>query len=260
MAGVMGFFKAFTKGQVRNVGDAIMEKIVSFDPETASEAQIEAMIEDLDKVTVEAGKAKNDWERDKKTAEAAQANYDRQMKAADILNTQLSEAQGSGDTAKADGLEKSLSKLISDLESLKPEVDSAAQEARESEDFYNQLKQMAEAMADKLKHAREDLGKAKRDMERAAIEKKRADERAAQAEKLAGLKSTASDTGGVAVAAMNRQAEAMRAQAEASKMKADLLSKDEASEDANIKAALKAAEGGAAPSASLSDRLAALKK
>jgi hypothetical protein len=260
MAGVLGFFKAFTKGQVRSVGDAIMEKIVSFDPETASEAQIESMIEDLDKVTVEAGKAKSEWEKDKKTAEAAQANYDRQMKAADILSTQMTQAQEGGDTKRAGELETSLGKLISDLETLKPGVDSAAQDAAESEDFYNQLKQMAEVMADKLKHAREDLGKAKREMERAAMEKKRADERAAQAEKLAGLKSTSSDTGGVAVAAMNRKAEELRAQAEASKMKADLLSKDEAGEDANIKAALKEASGGAAPTASLADRLAALKK
>jgi hypothetical protein len=259
MASLFGFVKAFTKGQFGNVGDAIMQKIVSFDPETASQAEIDTMIEDLDKVTVEAGKAKGEWEKDQKVAKAAQDNYDRQMKAADILTQQQDAANAGSDTAKAADLEKSLTKLIGDLEKIKPEVDRTALEAKESEDFYNQLKEMAEAMADKLKNARENLGQAQRDMKRAQMEEQRAAERAAQAEKLAGLKSTSSDKGGIAIAAMNRAAEDARAKAEANKMKADLLGKGETTEDANIAAAMKEASGGGAPTMTAAERLAALK-
>jgi len=39
------------------VGDTITQKIVSWDPETASQAEIEEMISELDKITTEAGNA-----------------------------------------------------------------------------------------------------------------------------------------------------------------------------------------------------------
>ena len=96
MASAFSFFKNFGKEQAGNVGQSIMEKIVGWDPETASKAEIETMIEDLDNVTREAGQAKATWNKTQGEADAAKANYDRQVKAADILNQQLEAAKAAG--------------------------------------------------------------------------------------------------------------------------------------------------------------------
>ena len=260
MGSASNFLKNFVKGEGANVGKSIMQTIVGLDPTTASQAQLDSWVDDLDHATTEAGKAKNDFQNDKKLADAAQANYDRQVKAADILSNQLEGAKAGGDTAKAESLEKSLAKQISDLEKLKPEVDHAVQNAKDSEDYFNQLYQFAQVLGEKVKHGRETLANAQRNMQSAKIEEQRAAERAAQAEKLQGLKSSASDDiGGYATAAMDKTAADSRAKAEANKMKADILSKDGADQDDNIAAALKEASGGAPTSSSLADRLAALK-
>jgi hypothetical protein len=96
-------------------------------------------------------------------------------------------------------------------------------------------------------------------MRRAELEQERAKARADKAEQLAGLRKDTSGLG-VALAAMNRQAQEAKASAEASDMKARLLTPEKAKEDDNIKAALQAVSGGPVSNASLSDRLAALKK
>lgn len=83
------------------MGQSITQQIVSWDPETASQAEIEEMIHELDKVTIEAGKAKTLYERDAAEAEAAQKNYDRYMAAAELLNKQIEEAKTGGNESKA---------------------------------------------------------------------------------------------------------------------------------------------------------------
>ena len=66
MAGLFGFLAAFSKKQMQGVGDSLTRAIVAWDPETATDAEIEEMISELDKITVEAGKAKADFEREQK--------------------------------------------------------------------------------------------------------------------------------------------------------------------------------------------------
>lgn len=260
MPGIFGFFRSFGKEKLSQVGEGITQKLVSWDPETASQAEIEEMIGELDKLTTEAGKAKAVYEKDKAEAEAAQKNYDRYMSAAELLNKQLEESQAAQNQSKAQELGASLEKLLADLEKLRPEVEREAKEADEAKAYYEDLKQLAVVGADKLKSARTQLESAKRDMRRAELDQQRASARAQQAEKLAGLKSQTSSLG-VALAAMNKQAETARASAEASNMKATLLSPEKEKEDENIKAALKEVSGEpASTETSFADRLAALRK
>ena len=261
MAGIFGFFSTFGKKQLGNIGGSITEAIVAWDPETATEAEIEEMIQELDKVTREAGKAKAELDREQKEADAAQANYDRHFDAAKMLEGQMLDAQTAGDAAKASGLESSIGRLLDDMEKLKPELDREVREAVEAKQFYDELMEIARITAEKVKSAREILERAKRDMQRAKMEEKRAAAKAARAEKLAGLRKESSDLG-VALSSMNKAAEEARAKAAASDMKAKLLSPERDKEDANIEAALKAVTGGTPLKleSSVSDRLAALKR
>ena len=260
MGGIFGFLSSFGKEKFGQVGQTITQKIVAWDPETASQAEIEEMIKELDKITIEAGKAKAEYEREKAESDAAQKNYDKCLAAAELLNKRLEESQSSGDSNQTLQLESSLNKLINELEELRPEVEREYAEAEEAAKYYEEVKNLAEVTATKVKNARAMLDKAKRDMKRAELEKQRSTARAEKAEKVAGLRSESSSLG-VALAAMNKQAEDARALAASADMKAKLLTTDRDSADAHIKAALEEVTG-TQPTKSVrfADRLASLKK
>lgn len=259
-SGIFSFLSSFGKEKLGQVGEGIVQKIVAWDPQTASQAEIEEMIKELDKITLEAGKAKATFDKEQAEAQTVQKNYDKYLAAAELINGQHEEAAKGPDQAKAQDLGKSLDKLLADLEKMRPEVEREAQEAEEARQYYEELKQLAEVTAEKVKTARSQLEQAQREMRRAEIDQQRAQARAEKAERLAGLKSQTSNLG-VALSAMNKQAEEARAKASASEMKAKLLTPPEKKEDENVQAALKLVSGEVEPEPSnFSDRLAALRK
>lgn len=247
--GVLGFLGAFGKEKGKEVQEGFLQRLVAWDPETASKAEIETMIAELDKITIEAGKARTQYEKEKKEATAVAENYKKYLAAAELLNQRITNGE--------QGLEQSLEKLLATLEELHPEVDREEREAKEAEEYFNEVKELASITAEKLKTAKSTLERAQRDMKSAEIEKQRAEQRAAKAEQLAGLRKDSSSLG-VALASMQKQAEKVRAEAAAAEMKSTLLG-DMKKEDPNIADALKAVSG-EAPKGSVSDRLAALRK
>jgi chromosome segregation ATPase len=260
MAGIFQFLKSFGKEKLSTAGQTLAQKIVAWDPETASQAEIETMIGELDKITVEAGKAKAEYDREQAEADAAGKNYDKYVAAAELLNKQLEEAQTGGDQAKANGISASMEKLLNELEEMRPEVERETREAAEAKAYYEEVRQLAEVTAQKVRTARSQLDQAKRDMRRAEIEQQRAEARAEKSESLAGLRKETSSLG-VALEAMNKQAENARAATAASDMKAKLLSPEPPAKDQHIEEALKAVSGEkTTTTASFADRLAALRK
>jgi chromosome segregation ATPase len=260
MGTIFGFMKNLGKQKMGDAGRSLTEAIVSWDPEAASQAEIETMIDDLDKITREAATARLTFQKEKQEADAARSNYDRHLQAAEILNQKMETAKADGNQADEQSVSASLEKLLKQLETLRPEVEREAQEAEEAKVVMGQLEEFAGVAAAKLKTARSQLEAGKREMQRAEMDKKRAQERAAQAERLAGLKQETSNLG-VALSAMNRQAEKAKAETAAASMKATLLAPEKSGEDKNIDEALKAVSGEKTePQGSFADRLAALKK
>jgi hypothetical protein len=139
-------------------------------------------------------------------------------------------------------------------------VEQEAKDAEEAKSVMEELEEFAGVAAEKVKTAKSQLEAGRREMQRAQLEKQKAQERAAQAEKLAGLRQETSNLG-VALSAMNRQAEKARTETAAAGMKASLLTPEKSAEDKNIDEALKAVSGEKTEAqGSFADRLAALKK
>jgi DNA repair exonuclease SbcCD ATPase subunit len=251
----MGFFGNFAKTKLSGIQENIAKVVVAWDPNGATEAEISTMIEELNKVTVDYGKAKSAYDKEKAEAVAARANYDRYISAAEKLSAQV---DTEADPIRKSELEKSLTSLLSKLEELQPEVEREEQEAVEAEQYHAEMKEFAELTANKVKTARAALANAQKDMQRAEIAQQKAEDRAARAEVVAGLKK---NTGalGVAMNAMHQQAAEARAKADAASLKADLLGQAK-KEDENVAAALRAVDGNPEPTASVADRLAVLKK
>ena len=249
------FLSRLGKKQAGNALEQFTQAIVAFDPETASDAQISLMEEELDKLGQRVGQAEAAVRKDHDETAALVTQYDKYMSAAERLEGQISEV----DDAQRETLESSLGKLVVELEGLQPEIDRERQEDAEAEAFAAELRESYDQAAQKLKQAKTNLQKAQRRMEQASLKKERADERAQSVREAAGLTSS---MGGLqtALSAMEKEAGKAEASTRSSELKIDTFGKKEISDDPNIAAALKAAEGKALPQTSAKDRLAALKK
>lgn len=250
----MGFFSMFAKKKVEGAVENFAELLVKFDPETASEAQIAQLEEHLTKVSEECAKARIEYNREKKEADDIEALFNKRMSAAEILQTRL----GTADEASKAGIEESLTKLLTDLEEMNPEIEREKQEAVEAKEMLDELEGYTKEAATALKTARSTLDKAQRDMKRAQVQAERAKQKEERVKSMSGLKKSGSGFN-VALGAMQKAATEAQASADAASTRAKLLKTTSVTEDANIAAALAEASGETKPT-SAADRLAALRK
>jgi hypothetical protein len=253
----MGFFSfvsSFGKKKSEKVGQSIVQILASWDPETASKAELEQMEKRLNTLVQEVAEARQVYKKEQTEADAITGLYNQRLKAAEILQARLADAP---DNAEA---EKALTELVQLLEEMQPEIEIEAQEAVEAKAFMEELEEVATLSADKLKTAKKNLGKAVQDMKRAKVREERASESAERAAKLAGLREE-SDQLGSALSAMRKNADDSNAKAEAAQMKAKLLGPSKTEKESTLIAeAMKEASGQPQATDSIANRLAALKK
>jgi len=253
----MGFFSfvsSFGKKKSENVGQSIVQILASWDPETASKAELEQMEKRLNKLVQEVGEARQVYKKERAEADAIKALYDQRLKAAEILQARLAETPENADA------EKALTELVQLLEEMQPEMEVEELEAVEAKAFMEELEEVAALSAEKLKTAKKSLVKAVQDMKRAKVREERASESAERAAKLAGLREE-SDQLGSALSAMRKNADASNAKVEAAQMKAKLLAPGKAEKENDlIASAMKEAGGQPQATESIASRLAALKK
>lgn len=246
------FLKSYGKNAIKDASQAMTDAIVAFDPEGASEAEIEAMEEQFDQVNREYSKAKSEFEKEQKEADAILELREQRLAAAGIL----SEKAEAGDAAAEEGLNQ----LLTALEEMEDDIEREVEEANDAKEVMTELNETVELYASKLKTARSDMRRARQTMQKAAQKAERAEEKAARAARLAGLRNQTSALGG-ALESMNRQAEEAKNKADAAERKANLLGKSKVEENDAVAEAMRAATGGSAANAPVSakDRLAALR-
>ena len=224
-----------------------MNFVISLDPEGATEATILAWSGELDKITQARQGALKVFEKEKAEADQAQAEYDRELKVAEMLDQQLETVKKDGKADQIASLEASLAKKVGQLEAKKPDVDREVQEAKDAEAYLKTWDEAAELMAKKLVTARRNAKAAQQRMESAGLKAKLAEERKDQAEILAGIR-TETDQLGNAVAAMEAKAVKLEQRAGEADFKAKKLTEATTAppeeEDANIAAARRAEEEG----------------
>ncbi len=255
---MFSFMKSFVGVKGHQLGQDIVKAIVEIDPESATQAQLDQMVQDLDKAGEVIQKLRADYDREVREADAAKKRYDQLLAAAEVLQAKLA------DPAAADhaSLEASLNRLVAQLEQLQPEVESEQKDVVEVKALLDQAQAAYQEKAATLTTARQTMERAKRDMQRAIQEQERADEKAKRAAEVAGLSQTSTSSLTIATDAMQRRADEARAKTEASKLKAETLTTltRPNTEDPNIAAALKQVQGGGSAGGNIADRLARLKK
>lgn len=229
--------------------------IVRWDPQSATEAELRTMEQNLDEVGRQVAQARMGFDKERKEADAIQGLSRQRMAAAEQI-AQRMEAE-TNPTTKAD-LERSLGTLVAMLEEMAPEIEREKQDVVDAEAFLRSLEETYQQAGQKLKSARAELTRAQRDMGRAEQQRAMAERRSEAARQAAGL---AQATSGLSVALKAMQDSAQRdlAEAEAANAKARLLTPTvPEKEDRNIADAMAAVQG-KVTAGSVTDRLAALR-
>lgn len=246
------FSSIFGRKKLEKAGQAINDGLAAWDPETASEVDIEMMIGKFEDITARVGKAKAVYLKEKAEADAAQSEYDRLLRTAEKIKSALDAEPDNSE------LQLALEEVVSTLEVNAVELQREKDEANEAEEVFHELEQLAEAYASKVKTAKASLAKARSNMEKARLREERAKDREKQAKELAGLKANTDDLGS-ALSAFERNAQKANVAAEASELRSKLL-KPTQSKSASIIEQFSSDGPEPGNSVSLADRLAKLKK
>jgi chromosome segregation ATPase len=236
--------------------NAGVEALVRWDPQGATEAELRTMEQHLDELGMQVARARQNYDREQKEADAVQALSHQRMAAAEALQNQFN---GETDQTRKASLEKSLTTLLDMMEKMAPDVDRETRDAADAKQFLEQIEAAYADAGGKLKTARSELDNAQRDMARAAQRREVAQQQAEAARRAAGLSQTTSSLN-IALKAMNEAASKDLASADAAAAKAKLLTPTHPeTEDANIAAAMAAASGKGPAPVGVANRLAALK-
>lgn len=250
---MLEFLKQYFAKKAGDVQSGFVNLIVTFDPESASEAEIGELDAVLTKLTRQMVDAKKAWDKEQREAEAIRQAYSLRVSAAERLQAQ----QANASPEDKANYEASLAKLVAELEKMVPDVDREEAEATEAKTYYDELNNAVKTASERLKTARARLAEAKRRMDTAQIKAQRAAEQEERAKALSGIKQQA-DTLGTAFDAMSKRAADLEAQAQVHQEKAKLLTPPKEEEDPLIAQAMREAAG-TPPDKTLSERLTALK-
>ncbi|HTI83811.1 MAG TPA: hypothetical protein VL614_25450 [Acetobacteraceae bacterium] len=253
---VMQFIGNLIGVKADKVVNAGIEALVRWDPQGATEAELRTMEQRLDELGMQVARARQNYDREEKEAEAIQALSRQRLAAAEALQDH---ANSEPDTTRKAELQKSLATLLDMMEKMAPDLERETQEAGDAKQFLEQIEAVYANAGGKLKTARGELERAQRDMARASYKREAAEQQAEAARQAAGLSQSTSSLN-IALKAMNESATRDLASADAAAAKAKLLAPTSPEkEDPNIAAAMAAASGTGPAPVGTANRLAALK-
>jgi DNA repair exonuclease SbcCD ATPase subunit len=254
---MLSFIRNLVGVKADQAANSAVEAIVRWDPQSATEAELRTMEQHLDVLGRQVAEARMAFGKEKREADAIQALSQQRMAAAEQLQRQM---ENETDPSHRTDLERSLSTLVSMLESMAADVDREKQDAVDAADFLHSLESAYQQAGQKLKSARDELNRAQRDMGRAAQQRDMAERRAEAARQAAGLSGATSGLS-VALKAMQENAARDLASAEAANAKAKLLAPTRPEQDdPNIASAMAQVQGRLPAPSNLNDRLAALRQ
>ena len=255
---VSKFFGSLAEAYSKKGMQTLIQFVANLDPDTVTEAQIDALLKELKDKSIELAKAHDQYEVEQGKADVIEKLYKQRLLAADNMKKNMEAAI---DETTKSAIQASLLKQIKLIEDMKPDFDREMAEAADAKQLYEDMKEDIETFNTVLNKVRASAEQAKRNMQSSEMHKKRAEMHAATAEAASGLK-TSVDSFAIAIDAMNNVAKKNNIAADAAEIRAKLLTptKDE-EEDPIIAAAMAEVSGEKATSAmSIEERLAALKK
>lgn len=242
----MSFFTIYSKKQFKAGVNSLRDAVVAFDPETAGEVAIAEMEEKFDDVNADFSDKKGKYKDELQDVVQMNAAYDSRLGKAKQIQTKIAE----GDDNIA--LQTALDSVVDKLEEMKIDIEHEQTEADDAKEAMDELQEVVNMYATKIKTARRDVKKIASQMERAKAQESRAKGREETARVKAGLSDGLGGMSSV-LESMNKQASNADRKADAANRKADLLGGT-----SNIDSDLDALLSESVPKKSAADRLSAL--
>lgn len=267
MAGVMSFIANMAVAKVGGIGQSVATALAKFDPDTASQVDIDNMDREFKKLGALVAKAEQDEIRTHKVTTDLETTLSQTIKASSILSGQIDAADAAGNAGLSATLNSQLNTLVTNIEEIggnpadgtvSGTLFDARQEHALAESDFHELQQLHAGSASALTTARSRLDKARADMARAGRAEVAAHEREARAEQVAGIKTGLSGSG-IALQVMEKQAADSKERSRAAILNAEALNKtSETSASAADIVSRTLSSAAAIPQESARDRLARL--
>lgn len=228
------------------LGGSIASMIANFDPETATEADRDALAANLRQIAVKFARAKTDFDKEHTDVVTLRDQIAQDENVAAALIDRL--AAGTIDEATA-------AAFCDELEAQKTRLPLEIQEEAEAKAFMDEIKSIMDEMSTRLTQFDAQAAKARRELQAAQAQMDLQRTRQEQQEELRGL--SGAGVAGTAMTALQKRAADLRAQAEGMKLVTDIGNKP-ADDRAKMDALRASVTAGASGALSLKDRLAAL--
>ncbi len=246
----MGYFFDVGKKLFQDARNGMKEVVAGWNPEFATDLEIEQMEQEFDKINAEVTRAKREMEREVREYREKRFAYDQILASAKILQEQ-------GKTDKAMVQMERAEAMVPDLEKEKAEADEATE-------YFAAMQKELNEFARKITEGKQMIENKRRQAEMAKLKAEREDRKAENAKVLAGLKER---TSGMASLAQiyDKQRDQAEQRADANKRKAEVFTSaapsSEKEEDPEIAAAMAAAKGTpAVTTETFEEKMARLKK
>ena len=254
----MSFLRHFINVEGDKGIGALNAALVNLDPDSAIQADLRVMEQDLDAAGKAIAGLRADLVQEHREYDAVNKQYSELMSAAELIQKEVDdpatpEATRAEKRASLARLVARIEKMAPDLDRFKAEMDTTQAQLTDAESIY---REKAQGLAD----ARRNLESAKHDLTHAQMQEQRSGKRAEDAAVVAGLRASNSASLNTALNIMRKSADEARQRAVASDMKASALrGAADAGEDKNVAEALGKVRGEQSTE-SLGDRLAKLKR
>src|SRR5690242_3768325 len=144
---MLSFIRNLVGVKADQAANSAVEAIVRWDPQSATEAELRTMEQHLDVLGRQVAEARMAFDKEKREADTIQALSQQRMAAAEQLQRQM---DNEADPARKADLERSLSTLVSMLESMAADVDREKQDAVDAADFLHSLESAYQQAGQKL--------------------------------------------------------------------------------------------------------------
>ena len=228
----MGYFFDVGKKLFHNARNGMKEVVAQWNPEFATELEIEQMEKEFDKINTEVTRAKNEMAREVGEYNVKRVAYEQILASAKIL-----QEQGNSEKAMLQ---------IDKAEAMVPDLEKEKTEAEEATEYFVAMQKELNEFARKIAEGKAMIESKRRQAEMAKLTAEREDRKAENARTLAGLKER---TSGMASLAQiyDKEREQAEQRADENKRKAEIFTSvapsPEKEADPEIAAAMAAAKG-----------------
>ncbi len=197
----LGFTGEMAKTKIVDSAEGFAKILVKLDPKGASETQLRIMREQLEKASLVLATKRVELDKEQKEADAAEAEYNKYKKAAQLLNDKIT-ADPSLEATQG----KKLDELIAKTKDLKAAFEKEKLEADAVREIVEILDETINAKFEQIKQAERALGSVQREIEKQKI----IEDNAKAKEDLEELTKSTNDFS-FAVEAMNEEANKLKA-------------------------------------------------